>query len=157
MKKLLVIIIIVLSGTLCAQELSPVLLSNSGGYYSNTSASLSWSLGEIAIETIGNASTTLTQGFQQYFDITTVINALENNYEISVYPNPFTDYFFVKAVSSETFYISIIELSGKTLIEPVKCTGTNRVDISSYPAGVYLLIISDSNNAKTQSFRIIKQ
>lgn len=43
-------------------------LSTSGGFYENGGISLSWTVGEPLIETIGNETITLTQGFQQPYD-----------------------------------------------------------------------------------------
>lgn len=48
-----------------SQSLSPTVIASSGGYFTGTGASLSWTLGEIATETFSNGSYILTQGFQQ--------------------------------------------------------------------------------------------
>jgi hypothetical protein len=48
-----------------SQSLSPTIIASSGGYFTGTGASLSWTLGEIATETFNNGSFILTQGFQQ--------------------------------------------------------------------------------------------
>lgn len=50
---------------LSAQSLSPQVIASSGGYYSNGSGSLSWTLGETMTETFTSGSPQLTQGFQQ--------------------------------------------------------------------------------------------
>jgi hypothetical protein len=51
--------------SLSGQTLSPEIISSSGGYFENTNASLSWTLGETATETLVNGNIILTQGFQQ--------------------------------------------------------------------------------------------
>jgi hypothetical protein len=48
-----------------SQSLSPTVIASSGGYFTGTGASLSWTLGEIVTETFSNGSYILTQGFQQ--------------------------------------------------------------------------------------------
>jgi len=48
-----------------AQITSPEVISSSGAYFSNTSGSMSWTLGETVTETFSNGSNILTQGFQQ--------------------------------------------------------------------------------------------
>lgn len=48
-----------------AQSLSPTVISSSGGYFTGAGGSLSWTLGEIATETLINGGYILTQGFQQ--------------------------------------------------------------------------------------------
>lgn len=50
---------------LCAQSVSPEVISSSGDYFEGSNGSLSWTLGEIATETFSNGNNILTQGFQQ--------------------------------------------------------------------------------------------
>jgi hypothetical protein len=52
-----------------AQTLSPEVISSAGGYFENTDASLSWTLGETVTETFTGTNVILTQGFQQPFGI----------------------------------------------------------------------------------------
>jgi len=47
------------------QSLTPEVIVTSGDYFSETNASISWTLGEIATETFISGNTILTQGFQQ--------------------------------------------------------------------------------------------
>lgn len=66
MKKLISIAVMALAmNCLIAQTTSPEVIASSGGYYEGTSASLSWTLGEVATETYTSGGITLTQGFQQ--------------------------------------------------------------------------------------------
>jgi hypothetical protein len=65
MKRLLTIIFICCLSTTWAQSLSPTVIASSGGYHEGANASLSWTLGELATETLDNGSNILTQGFQQ--------------------------------------------------------------------------------------------
>jgi hypothetical protein len=65
MKKLFMSIFIIMSVGLFSQTLSPTVVSSAGGYSTGTTVSLSWTLGELATETLSNGSYTLSQGFQQ--------------------------------------------------------------------------------------------
>jgi hypothetical protein len=65
MKKILFFVCMAAAIAMQAQSLCPSVISTSGGYSSGFSASLSWTLGEIATETFSNGSVILTQGFQQ--------------------------------------------------------------------------------------------
>jgi len=60
---------LLISGFLSAQTVSPEVISTSGDYFSNASASLSWTLGELATETLTAGNITLTQGFQQTYSL----------------------------------------------------------------------------------------
>ncbi len=48
-----------------AQSVSPQVVASGGDYFEGSSVSLSWTLGEIATETLSNGNIILTQGFQQ--------------------------------------------------------------------------------------------
>jgi hypothetical protein len=61
-------LLFLLSAIICstqAQSLSPTVISSSGDYFTGTGGSLSWTLGEIATETLINGGNILMQGFQQ--------------------------------------------------------------------------------------------
>ena len=51
--------------TCAAQDIERDVVSSSGDYYSNSSAQLSVSIGEIVTETTTSSNNVLTQGFQQ--------------------------------------------------------------------------------------------
>jgi len=57
--------ILTLSMALRAQSLSPTVMATSGDYYSGANVTLSWTLGELATETLYGGNNILTQGFQQ--------------------------------------------------------------------------------------------
>jgi hypothetical protein len=65
MEKLFLLLLSFLSLSLFAQTLSPTVISSAGGYSTGTTVTLSWTLGELATETLSTGSITLTQGFQQ--------------------------------------------------------------------------------------------
>ena len=89
MKKLIFLFIIIAVFQGKAQEIQQSLLSTSGDFFKNESYSISWSLGEIAIETFTQTNTILTQGFQQSKLTTTGIkeNTIDES-QITIYPNP---------------------------------------------------------------------
>lgn len=65
MKNLFLLLLSFMSWNLYAQTLSPTVISSAGGYSTGTTVTLSWTLGELATETLSNGSIILTQGFQQ--------------------------------------------------------------------------------------------
>lgn len=65
MKRILWIPALFFSAGVSAQSLSPQVIASSGGFFSNGSGSLSWTLGETMTETFTGGSNQLTQGFQQ--------------------------------------------------------------------------------------------
>ena len=123
MKKVKNIILIIgfsiLGGNILnAQEL----VSSSGNYLENAQASISWTLGEVAIQTLESGNIILTQGFHQSRLVVTGVRIIPG-YEpdISIYPNPVVSHINVKLGSdfqAGNWKYAIYELSGKKLITP---------------------------------------
>src|SRR5262245_53217001 len=96
-----------------AQSLTPFVVASSGSFYSNSTAQLSFTTGEMAmVETFHTANNFLTQGFQQPSDsdlITKVIFPEDGNTFITLYPNPVVNHLFVKINSenSSAYYFKI--------------------------------------------------
>jgi len=65
MKRLLIIPLLAAYPCLHGQSLTPQVIASSGGYFTNGSGSLSWTIGETITETFTAGSSQLTQGFQQ--------------------------------------------------------------------------------------------
>ncbi|MCB0034622.1 MAG: hypothetical protein KDE51_11405, partial [Anaerolineales bacterium] len=51
-----------LSGSLCAQSLSPTAIASAGGTRTAGGVTLSWTVGETAVQTLDNGTNILTQG-----------------------------------------------------------------------------------------------
>jgi len=64
-------------------------VNTSGGTVSNPSGSVSYSIGQVAYESISNASGSVSQGVQQAFEIATLM-LTENtfNFSLTAFPNP---------------------------------------------------------------------
>ena len=72
-----------------AQSLSPQVVSPAGAYLDNGIISLSYTLGEIAIETLTAGNLVLTQGFQQPLDIGTFNTETPYlDWLVKTWPNP---------------------------------------------------------------------
>ena len=70
---------------LLAQEV----IATSGDFHESDNGSLSWTLGEIAIETHSNTNNIITQGFQQTkLTITSIDEMRKEGISVNIYPNP---------------------------------------------------------------------
>jgi hypothetical protein len=84
-----------------------------------------------------------------------VIEAIKNKLEVSVYPNPASENIFVSLNSNvKQAQVTISNLSGKALIS-TEITADDKVDVSGLPMGMYLLTIATNNGSETVKF--IKQ
>lgn len=68
--------------------------------------------------------------------------------EFTVYPNPFTDYLYIK--SNRDQILKITSISGQVLLNVQVHEGVNRVDVSSLPKGTYIL------NRGSEVFKVVK-
>ncbi|MCK4464729.1 MAG: T9SS type A sorting domain-containing protein, partial [Bacteroidales bacterium] len=123
---LLIILVLTASVSVKAQQLEVV--ANSGEFYENSSGSLSWTLGEVVIETLSETNFILTQGFQQSKLTVTAINDLQTSgIELSVYPNPTNSFLFieVKTDKQRDLQINLFDLNGKLILQK-KITGSKQ-------------------------------
>jgi len=154
---------------LCAQQLSPSVISSSGGFYSNGSAMLSFTTGEMAsVETYAQPQAILTQGFQQPSDIGThVIEHPRVAFEFGIYPNPSDGNVNLLTRSEERteLRVRITDLLGRLVFHEARNHDSDEkvhaLDIHGLPAGMYLFTLaintSDSIQVeKTTKIQIIE-
>lgn len=150
----LLLLSVIMTLTANAQEL----ISNSGGYYSNSSGSLAWSVGEAIISTISDGTDTLTQGFHQSrFEITSISENTEENFNIQFFPNPVEDYFNIQIENSDisNFSFVLYDSHGKILCNEKITDKLSKVNMSNYTAANYFVTVFH-NGISVNSIQIIK-
>jgi hypothetical protein len=81
-------------------------------------------------------------------------NNFEFSSELSVYPNPSSDVFSINSDTRDT--IVVYDLIGKIIKSETIDLGITKLDLSTYPSGIYLMkVTNDSNQIKTM--KLIKQ
>jgi hypothetical protein len=163
MKKFLLSLFILLSPALLvnAQSISPDVIASAGDYFSNGSISISWTLGEIATETIGNGSIILTQGFQQpNYGIVGVPKINDKRFEIKAFPNPTSDLLKIQVKGNESVDLTfeLYDAIGRVLITKKLEAGTAlmEVEMTKYLPGMYYLKFSDEQGQTVQTYQISK-
>jgi hypothetical protein len=154
--KLLTFSFLIHIGTLLqAQQL----VSTAGDYYQNNSGSLSFSLGELAIETFSSTNNILTQGFQQTNLVAVSIKELPGlDYEISVYPNPVNDIVILKVPADKLAgkQYRLYDTEGKLLqIKLLEETETE-ISFSSLTPATYFIKVGEGEK-ELKTFKIVKQ
>ena len=119
MKKLLMILIMAFGYSIAfCQSLKPDVIASSGSFYTNSTNTLSWTIGECIPETISNGTNELTQGFQQsIYDINTVVDNTKKRIQITVFPNPATDFvnLEIQARNKSGYFYQLFDSNGKCL------------------------------------------
>jgi hypothetical protein len=163
MKKLLLFLVSCLFvGSLYSQSISSSVIASAGGDQTVGGISLSWTLGELATETLTSANLILTQGFQQgYFEITAIDDPLSNRIDLKVFPNPAIDYIniLIEDKDVKNVKLELYNLEGKLIYnEQWENSGSaHQLQLSNFSSSQYILKIFDDQSGKVQSFKIIKR
>ena len=104
-----------------------------------------------------NASGT-SYGVQVNF--TTLLDGLEswnNPFGLLVFPNPNNGMFTIHLKQQGTFKMDVMDISSRILFSEAVIESGKSMDISSLPAGMYLLRITDTNSMESVYTRLIKK
>ena len=140
-----------------AQTASPELVSSSGDSFNNTSYQLDWSIGECITQTQSAGDYVITQGFHQNSYVITSVEDLRADINMSVYPNPTSDFISLKVESSkvEDLQYTITDFSGKVLQTENFAGDIEQINFTNYAVGTYFISVTE-NNQLIKSFKIIK-
>lgn len=137
-------------------------LASQGGTSRNETVHLAWTLGETATSANDNGAVILTEGFQQPdFQITIVAQTNPAPAGTTrVFPNPTTGVLqiFIGESGNPTYRIALLDHTGLLLTEQrIQSPATQEMDLTLYPAGVYLLRIQSANGLHNEVFQVINQ
>lgn len=160
--RILAIIFLASVSSLCAQQLTPTVVSSGGSYSSAGGYTLSATVGEIAVTTLKAATLTLTQGFQQPYDIGVGIKETGLDWSITAYPNPVSQFLNIRFDVEEPLdlNVEIMDVSGRKHIlrELFYVTRGNieTFDLSGLSRGVYLVRICTPDRRVQKTYKIQK-
>lgn len=150
-----ILFLITSSGTLIAQRNE--VIASGCDYFKTNTGSLSWTLGELSIETYTAQSSILTQGFQQTFFKNPVTGITEStDLEMEVYPNPAQDRLYLRLVPQPEMYYVLIDIIGRPLSQQQITQEETLVNLSDLAPAMYLLEIRRGNTL-LKIFRIVKK
>ena len=154
MKILLVITLFLSFNNLLAQSNDLQVISTSGSWLTSENYIVEYTLGELAIDNIGNGII-LTQGFHQgKLAIQTEIKEID--FKINLFPNPAHTHFKVEFNSPKTVDIILTDIKGKIITrEKLVNQSSKYYDISNLAQGIYTFTIIDSTN-KQATYKIKK-
>lgn len=112
------------------------------------------------LPTIDQANNTLTYDFTELISFTTVtassvnatlsVDPIKINDFVKVYPNPATDYLFIK--SDLNYQSTLYNVAGQRVMQ----SNAKTLNVVDLPSGVYLLQLKSENNS-ISTFKIIKK
>jgi hypothetical protein len=128
-----------------------------GGEAIGTGGTSSYSVGQVVYTTATGTNGSVAQGVEQPYEISVTIGVTETtiSLELSVYPNPTTDYLTLKVDGFETLNFQLIDLQGR-LIENKKVTANSTtISMEALPEAMYFLNVTKDNQI-IKTFKIVK-
>ena len=146
-----------------AQRLSPSVLAVSGGTARSQTMTLDWTLGETVVETATTSGRLYTQGFHQpLLQVSEQANQAkaEAGYQFTVAPNPVASYLTLGITTPESTALQLLltDMNGRQYELPIVPASTlsTQVDMTLYPAGMYLLRIGKADGPILKTYKIVK-
>lgn len=163
MARLALVLSFLVGGFCYGQTEFTTLVAPAGGSYEGNSFKTVWTLGELTGGTASANGVQVHHGFIQP-KILFTITAVEEDSSPSlfnIYPNPANEFLFIKwntVYSSTGIKFRLYNSRGLLMdtIEPQSVSELQKLDISNYAPGVYLLTIEGDNLQKTHKLKIIK-
>ena len=155
MKKQLITFLSILTGIVSYGQTSVVA---SVGSVSNNSGSISYSIGQVAYQSVSNTSGSVSQGVQHAFEIST-LSLEENkfNFTLNAFPNPTTENLNLRVgnYKQEKLAYKLIDLEGKVISEASMLSEETTIDMKQLPVATYFVEVHNEGK-KVQTFKIIK-
>ena len=114
-------------------------INTTGGNINSNGINLSYSVGQLKINTIGSNSSTLNldfiQGVQYAFNIYDCSRLA--SIKLSVYPNPSSKIVYIKTIDEPKLKLTIFDIAGRLIYEQT-LDGSTTVDVENYSNGTYI-------------------
>ena len=135
-------------------------LATSGNNFTTQHASISWTVGELAIESLTNNGQVITQGFHQTRLGTTGLDILPaTEVDITAYPNPVSENVNIRIkdlTELKNWNYILYDQAGKVILKNKIDSDMTEVPVRSLVEAVYYLrVYSGSDQARV--FKIVKQ
>ena len=130
-------------------------VATQGGSYSNASANIDFTIGEVIIDTGTDGTNDLTQGFHQTNWNILGFEDYAPNYQATIFPNPTSDVLNIKTNSFENVTYTLYDAQGKLVMQNILSAEQNPIQVSQLAPGSYSLTLNnETQNLKT--FKLIK-
>ncbi len=133
-------------------------INTSGGEASGSGGTISYSIGQIVFSSKDAETGSVTEGVQQPFEISTIIGIELStiSLNVSVYPNPTTDFLKLKVETEyEKMIYQLYDIKGEILQTQAIISKETKIEMSKLTPSIYFVrVIKDNKEIKT--FKVIK-
>lgn len=150
--------LLVLAITIASSMYGQQSINASGG--NATQGNISFSIGQIAYNSVNNNYYSISEGVIQNYEVSTTSSIKEAQgiqLLIHTYPNPTTEYFTLK-IENYTFsslQFVVYDITGTVVLSSVITKAETKLETNNLKPGNYIAKISN-NNKEIKSFTIIK-
>ena len=165
MKKNIIIIAIICLASISqakAQSLSRQVIGSAGMAVQNSTAGLSFTVGEVVTASAINSSVHLTQGFQQAEpeDFVGIVQLDNTSVKAVVFPNPTIKELKINSDLAKeginTLSYQILDLTGKLVLQGTINSNNSKINVDNLAAAAYMLKLSSSNGKFNQVVKFSK-
>src|SRR6056297_2383004 len=145
-------------GFATAQNVQNDVVASGGGHATAGNLDMEYTIGEPVVETVGDATLIVTQGFHQPGLMETSIENNSLNVEVGVFPNPTQSTLIVDLPDKQDheFSWTLYDMQGKQLASELITTGKNVISMQAYSNGNYVLMVKNRTNGKHETYKITK-
>ena len=152
----LVVVSLLFSGVIFAQNIERDVLSSAGGNEKSTSYDVSWTIGETVADHADATRSSVSHGFQQGLEVEVNPGFEElSQYSFEAYPNPVMDKLIVEQNTGEEIIYRIFNLSGQEIITKKSAQKLEELDMANLATGAYILNLYSEDRMLT-SYKIEK-
>ncbi|MBU2019383.1 MAG: T9SS type A sorting domain-containing protein [Bacteroidetes bacterium] len=148
-------ILVVISLLCTCHVMSQEIVSTQGDSYSNGNGSIGFTIGEAIIDTRTDGTFTITQGFHQSSWRYLGIEDHVESFDVSLYPNPTSEFLNIKTANFKDVFCSIYDAQGKLVLNNQLTSELTSIKVSHLSSGAYSVsLISQNQTLKT--FKLVK-
>ena len=140
------------SSILCVGGYQQTDLQTGGAETISYSDKFTGSIDDIRIYNRALSATHIQELFVLTTPVSTVLNELDTERNVNIYPNPLSDNFIEFTSNKVIKSITVLSMLGQKLIEKEIHDIIGSVDLTNISAGSYLLLIQTANGVETKRF-----
>ena len=130
-------------------------IATQGESYSNASAIIDFTIGEVIINTGTDGTNDLTQGFHQTNWNFLGMEDYAPNYQATIFPNPTEDVLNIKTSTFENVTYTLYDAQGKLVMRNILSAEETPIQVNQLAPGSYSLTLNnETQNLKT--FKLVK-
>lgn len=142
-----------------AQSIEPQVIASAGEHFSNGNVQLSWTLGEVMIDTYDNGTNILTQGFHQTELTVTSIEETLADVRLNMYPNPTMEFLNIELGNNGSdIELQLFDMTGKLVhSDKIEAYQTKYVlPMEKVATGNYLVQMQSIDGSLNTTHKVMK-